>query len=291
MFVTPITASGEHDNMRFSGITAFALALGLASAAQAATNLVQNGGFDQVSAPLAALIAGGVYNGAEISNTYTVGSTSYDFRSAVTGWSSPRTAGPPFNQAYNLWESGLNVTTKDAVSEYPGEQQRPDINFPGLSPDGGAFMILDGDPTFTGPFEQTVNNLVVGDVYNLSFYWAGGELSNRTGFISDQIHVGFSDGTITQTYSTPKYFNTAGPGQAGSFSNWMLVKTTFTATSTSEVLSFLSDGAPGGNLPPVALLDGVSLTTVPEPAVWGLLILGFGAVGALVRRRRRLALA
>ncbi|HLZ76029.1 PEP-CTERM sorting domain-containing protein [Phenylobacterium sp.] len=271
--------------MRLTALTAFALALGVGSAASASTNLITNGGFGAVDPSLTALVAGGVYNGAEISNTYTVGSTSYDFRTAVTGWTSPRTAGPPFNQAYNLWESGVDPTGKDAVSEYPGEQQRVDVNFPGLSPDGGAFMILDGDPTFTGPLEQTVNGLVVGDVYSLSFYWAGGELSNRVNYISNQLHVSFSDGTTTQTYSTLKYLNTALPGQPGSFTPWMQVKTSFKATSTSEVLSFLSDGAPGGNLPPVALLDGVSLT-VPEPAVWGLMVLGFGGVGAMIRRRR-----
>jgi hypothetical protein len=31
---------------------------------------------------------------------------------------------------------------------------------------------------------------------------------------------------------------------------------------------------------------GFSLTSVPEPAGWGLMLLGFGTVGALIRRRR-----
>ena len=272
--------------MRFMAITALALTLGAAGAADAA-NLIVNGSFSQTSASLTSLLAGGVYNGAEISQTFSVGVNNYNFESAVTGWSSPSV--PGYTNAYNLWESGANVTTKDAVSQYPSEQQRMNSNFTGDSPDGGAFMILDGDPTFTGPLEQTVNGLVVGQDYSLSFYWAGGELSNRVGYVSDQIHVGFSDGTTTQAYSTAKYLNTAPAGQPGSFSGWMKVTTTFHATSSSEVLSFLSDGAPGGNLPPVALLDGVTLTGVPEPGVWALIILGFGGVGAMIRRRRLVA--
>jgi hypothetical protein len=48
---------------------------------------------------------------------------------------------------------------------------------------------------------------------------------------------------------------------------------TFTPTSTSETLSFLAIGTPGG-VPPLALLDGVSLSDIPEPASWALLVSG-----------------
>ncbi|QYE36774.1 PEPxxWA-CTERM sorting domain-containing protein [Polymorphobacter megasporae] len=60
---------------------------------------------------------------------------------------------------------------------------------------------------------------------------------------------------------------------------------TFHAKSTSQVLSFLSNGTPVG-LPPIAVLDGVSVAAVPEPAMWGLMLVGFGLVGTAVRRRR-----
>ena len=69
------------------------------------------------------------------------------------------------------------------------------------------------------------------------------------------------------------------------FTGWMQVSQTFTATSTSEVLTFLSVGTPGGS-PPTALLDGVSLTVaVPESSTWVMMLVGFSAVGAAVRRR------
>jgi hypothetical protein len=94
----------------------------------------------------------------------------------------------------------------------------------------------------------------------------------------------------TSSFATPIFTN-SNPGcngcvPPGDFSGWQLMNFNFVAHATSQTLSFLAVGTPVGNLPPVAFLDGVSLTAVPEPAVWGLMIVGFGAVGALIRRRR-----
>jgi hypothetical protein len=60
----------------------------------------------------------------------------------------------------------------------------------------------------------------------------------------------------------------------------------FTATSTSQLLTFLSGGSPGGE-PPVALLDGVSMvdsSAVPEP---GSILLVVGGIGVLGLFRKR----
>jgi hypothetical protein len=64
---------------------------------------------------------------------------------------------------------------------------------------------------------------------------------------------------------------------------------TFTASSTSQILSFLAVGTPTG-LPPVSLLDGVSLVdstvpAVPEPSSWAMLLAGVGAMGFMLRKR------
>jgi hypothetical protein len=63
----------------------------------------------------------------------------------------------------------------------------------------------------------------------------------------------------------------------------------FTPTSTTQTLKFLSIGTPDG-LPPIAALDGVSLT-VPEPATWAMMLVGFGGIGAMIRRRRQTLVA
>jgi hypothetical protein len=51
----------------------------------------------------------------------------------------------------------------------------------------------------------------------------------------------------------------------------------------SYTLTFIGNGSGsfGGN---------VSFSAVPEPATWGMMLLGFGAVGYAMRRRRRPAL-
>jgi hypothetical protein len=65
----------------------------------------------------------------------------------------------------------------------------------------------------------------------------------------------------------------------------------FLGTGGLITLDFSSDSRSGAD----AILDNVVLTTapagVPEPATWAMMLLGFGAIGLAMRRRRRLALA
>ncbi|HEY5289395.1 MAG TPA: PEPxxWA-CTERM sorting domain-containing protein, partial [Caulobacteraceae bacterium] len=58
------------------------------------------------------------------------------------------------------------------------------------------------------------------------------------------------------------------------------------ATSTSEVLTFTSNDI-GGNPAEGNELTAVSLTAVPEPAAWALMLAGFGGLGGALRMSRR----
>jgi hypothetical protein len=59
---------------------------------------------------------------------------------------------------------------------------------------------------------------------------------------------------------------------------------------TSEVLSFLAVGTPiSPSEPPFALLDGVSLSDVPEPASWALMVTGLAGLIGVARWRRKSA--
>lgn len=252
-------------------ITLGALALTLAAGAAQASSLVVNGDFSANS--LSSVAAAG-YSGAEID-------THWSYPTGVTGWSSPSVGS--YTNAYNLYFFGAPGANPDADTRYTAsEAQHPNVNFTGPSPNGGAFMVLDGDPSFTGPLQQTINGLVVGKKYDLSFYWAAGELSNRTGYTSEQLTGTFG----TDSFATSTYLNLNPAGVPGSFSGWKLVDFKFTAQSTSQLLSFLSVGTPAANLPPVAFLDGVSLRMVPEPGAWALMLMGFGGLGVALRRRR-----
>jgi hypothetical protein len=68
------------------------------------------------------------------------------------------------------------------------------------------------------------------------------------------------------------------------FSGWTSGGTSFTATSTSEVLSFLATG--NLQVPPFALVSDVSITGVPELSTWAMMLAGFAGLGFVGYRRR-----
>jgi len=148
--------------------------------------------------------------------------------------------------------------------------------FPETSPDGGFFVEADGDPGYSDAIYQTITGLVVGQTYNLDFYQAAGQQVNFTGPTTERWQVTFGDETqLSDMYSLPE----------GGVGPWEAQRMTFTATSVTQVLSFLAVGTPNG-APPISFLDGVSLTAaVPEPATWAMMIAGFGVVGGSLRRR------
>jgi hypothetical protein len=253
-----------------------ALAPLLSTGAQAADNLVKNGDFETTMLPPPSMLNPAGASGAEVDE-------SGPFPNGLPNWTSPGSS------TYNILFFGnvTNAKTIDADTRFTGEPQHLNSNFDALSPNGGNFMGLDGDPAANGPMEQTITGLTSGVTYKLSFYWAGTELSNRTGFET----IGLTGSFGGDPFATTPYPNANGAGTPGSFSGWMLENFTFTADSTSEVLSFLAVGTPGGNLPPFALLDGVSLTAVPEASTWAMMLMGFGGLGYAAFRRRRTALS
>jgi hypothetical protein len=151
------------------------------------------------------------------------------------------------------------------------------------SPDGGNFLALDGD-YLTSAVSQNLTGLTVGDNYAISFYWAAAQQQSFTGNVEESLTVSLG----SQTQSTSTYDLTS-----KGFSGWMSQTDTFTATSSSEVLSFLAVG--NVQVPPFVLLDGISATQVPEGGASSIYLLLAGAVcfGILlvVQRKRLIAKA
>jgi hypothetical protein len=148
------------------------------------------------------------------------------------------------------------------------------------SPTGGNFLAADGDSQYNSPITQIVTGLTIGQTYDLSFYYAGAQQSNRTGVTTEAWQVSLGN----QTQSTPTLTN-ANHG----FTGWQQIDMLFTATSAQELLSFLAIGTPNG-LPPMSLLDGVSLKqviNVPEPGALTLVGLGLLGMGAVRRKKSK----
>jgi hypothetical protein len=192
------------------------------------------------------------------------------FGQGVTGWT---------GTGYELYFVGGTQTTVSAANQYndPKTYLRPNVT---TSPNGGNFVALDGDISLQSgsTISQTINGLTPGLQYDVGFDWAASELINRTGATTERLAVDFgSDAQTTATVSVP----------SGGFSGWMQQSFRFTASSASEVLTFLSFGTSNGS-PPVALLDSVSVTqAVPEPASWATLVLGLAVLGGTLRTLRR----
>lgn len=234
-------------------IVALAAAVFAGTSANAA-NLVTNGGFE--------------------TSTYT-SNTQFGAGfggQGVTGWT-----GAGGNHLQFYYFGGTQATT-NAVNQFgdPKGYFRP--NFATLSPhDGGNFVALDGDGDYSGTISQTITGLTAGKHYTLTFDWAASQLINRSGPTTESILVTF--GTSSQSTGVVSV-----PSEG--FEGWFSQTMEFTASGSTQLLSFLSVGTPKG-LPPIAALDAVSLTgAVPEASTWAMMLVGFGLVGFAARRRQ-----
>ena len=152
--------------------------------------------------------------------------------------------------------------------------------FNGYGPTGAGdthnFLIADGGYHPTTIF-QTVTGLIAGYRYTVEFDWAAGQWSLNSGTTTEKWQVGLGN----------QYFDTSTIDlNSHGFSGWMQSSFTFTATSSSEPLSFLAMGTPAGN-PPMLLLDDVALYSAPEPAAWAVMAAGIVGVAFAGRRRRQ----
>jgi len=229
-----------------------ALGIGVAALgthnAYAAKELVVNGGFEQVS----------------MATPQQMNTTN------VTGWS---TTGYNFIYFPGTAATGSNGQYGNMSLWSPGNGSNNGL--PATSPAGGNFVAADG-AFEVDAISQTLNGLVAGGKYAVSFDWAAAQQQGFSGATTEQWTVSLGN----QTQSTVAY-----PNANHGFSGWMQQTFTFQATAASELLSFLAVGTPNGE-PPFSLLDGVSATAVPEPATWALMAAGLVGLGALTRRFR-----
>jgi hypothetical protein len=236
------------------------IGLGLvASRGQAsATNLVQNGNFEQTA------------NGAG----------QIDFNTGLADWS---LASPPgyafvFNAgtADTTGSNGYYTPVFGPVALW-GPNNGSNNGLPAASPEGGNFLALDGDYQDSA-LVQTIGGLASGHVYKVSFDYA---------YAQQYLHFGDTIQSLTVCLGAICQSTTPYDLPSEGFSGWSHTSFAFEANSASEVLSFLANG--NVPVPPFALVDGVTMSSVPETATWVMMLSGFAGLGFLRYRRKKAA--
>jgi PEP-CTERM motif len=257
---------------------ALAAFVGAGAAPALAAEFVTNGSFEQVS-------------GSSSPNFFLS-----DNEGNVTGWTTSS------NQDSNnvLFASPTGVATRHDTAQFglwPSAATPPKPD-----PDGGNFVAFDGDPTpgARQTMSQMISGLTVGETYHLTFDWAATQYDfvNGSSFGCTGCWVGATTNEMEVSLGAETHDTTTESVLSQGFTGWLTGSMNFTATSASEMLVFLSLGGPT-SLPPVALLDGVSLTGevpivsggVPEPSTWAMMGIGFAGLACAGYRRRRKALA
>jgi hypothetical protein len=233
--------------MKIKSVIIGGLALAFSMGSAHATQLVVNGNFT------------GLSNG--------VGQ--FDQHTTVTGWSG--------NGGYNYVFTNAN---QPSPGYYGGltlwDQANGGANgWNGKTESGaGNFAALDGDFE-TAAISQNITGLTSGKTYNLTFNYAFGQQQGFSGATVQSLAA-----NIGGTSWDSGDFNVANHG----FTGWQSADVRFTASSTSEVLSFLATG----NLPvpPFALVSTVSVA-VPELSTWALMLAGFAGLGFAGHRRAK----
>jgi hypothetical protein len=194
---------------------------------------------------------------------------------AVTngGFEQPPVSDTCCNTAPPATIPGWTVTTGN-VNVVNGTFNGTTTPGPNLAFEGTQYLDLVGQGG-TGGISQTLS-LTPGGTYDLTFAFSNNGFSpNESTSASASFMIDGLSGTVSHSTATASNLN------------WLIFSGNFVATGT-DTLNFTNlTGGPNEGI----FLDAISITAVPEPATWAMMLLGFGAIGFAMRRRRSLTLA
>lgn len=179
--------------------------------------------------------------------------------------------------------AGSYSTQTSAFSGFTVTQGNVDIvrspSYPVAS--GSQALDLVGTGVSTGQIVQTLAT-VIGQAYKLTFSYAGNSGSPASTTFTGTAAVNGNSTFFSAPLGAPRTI-VSGDISHGAGVPYTPFAGSFIATSTSSLLSF-TDTSHVANAG--LFLDDVSVTAVPEATTWGMMIMGFGLVGAALRRRK-----
>lgn len=142
---------------------------------------------------------------------------------------------------------------------------------------GGNYTVYFSSDTANPDSLSQLVNVVAGQTYNLSFdYYAPLNGINNPNDATLKFMIGGNQaGSMLQ----------AGSPSGTPAQTWEHFATSYTAASTGPVNLALQFHGLGSTAADFAV-DKISMTAVPEPTTWAMMLLGLGVVGASARRRR-----
>lgn len=157
---------------------------------------------------------------------------------------------------------------------------------PGAATTDWAMEFFDTDRVLNLDLGSVVTLTRVSLVDRVTSGGPNGAFAGGTGDFTTQFSIqGFTDSTYTVANGAALIFNKATPMSPTTFNDFAFtgVLANFQATQFVRYAVLASNGMNAG-------LSDISFSTaVPEPASWAMLIAGFGLVGAVARRRQRMA--
>ena len=137
--------------------------------------------------------------------------------------------------------------------------------------DGNQSITLSSDGA--GGIAQRISGFVIGQRYRMSFDVSADPASPKN---SARLYYSASGGETTK-------FDYISNGNTPDDMQYRHVTYDFVASGKTQQIVFFGIDDQFG-----PVLDNVSISAIPEPATWGLMIAGFAFTGTLVRRRSRM---
>jgi choice-of-anchor C domain-containing protein len=182
------------------------------------------------------------------------------------------TSDPVYTTYFSGSSFGPWAVTSGSVDLVGGYWQSPS----GANPPTGTNGSVDMDGDAPGGISQGISGLTAGKTYTLTF-WLSGNPDGPPATKSLDVSIGSAvDDNFTYTIGTNSHTDMM----------YSMESVTFTADATNT-LSFVSQDT---NSPYGPVVGGVSIITVPEPATWAMMVLGFAGLGFAGYRKARPAL-